>query len=220
MHGALVRDFASDESQVLEVIGSSDGSSVRVTQMESYRSALSAFELEGWRQAVAWKEWEACSEDEQLGAREHYARRVDLRWRYQRESLSFYASSFASVLAKVGMVPVADSDSKEPLAIPEPLQGALGNAVNLQNMTPSLRGMMARECEEKVASLLAINEIVRQWRRMLVVGIASEKVKTFDEESILQECARQWAGTWNRRELIRSLVFSEGWVATALDSPP
>lgn len=220
MHEALVRDFASDESQVLEVIGSSDGSSVRVMQMESYRSALSAFELEGWRQAVAWKEWEACSEDEQLGAREHYARRVDLQWRYQRESLSFYASSFASVLAKVGMVPVADSDSKEPLAIPEPLYGALGSAVNPQNLTPARRQSLARECEEKIASLLAINEVVRQWRRMLATAGATEKVKTFDEESMLQECARQWAGTWNRRELIRSLVFSEGWVATALDSPP
>jgi hypothetical protein len=220
MHEALVRDFASDESQVLEVIGSSDGSSVRVMQMESYRSALSAFELEGWRQAAAWKEWEACSEDEQLGAREHYARRVDMQWRYQRESLSFYASSFASVLAKVGMVPVADSDSKGALAIPEPFEGALGSAVNPQNLTPARRQSLARACEEKIANSLAMSEVIRQWRRMLATAGATEEVKTFDEESMLQAFARQWVDTWNRRELIRSLVFSEGWVATALDSPP
>jgi hypothetical protein len=118
------------------------------------------------------------------------------------------------------MVPVADSDSKGALAIPKPFEGALGSAVNPQNLTPSRRQSLARECEEKIASSLAMSEVVRQWRRMLATAGATEKVKTFDEESMLQEYARHWVGTWNRRELIRSLVFSEGWVATALDSPP
>jgi hypothetical protein len=220
MHEALVRDVASDESQVLEVIGSSDGSLVRVTQMESYRSALSAFELEGWRQAAAWKEWDACSEDEQLGAREHYARRVDLQWRYQRESLSFYANSFASVLSKVGMVPVADSDSRELLAIPEPFASAIGTLEKVQDLSPVRRQALARECAENAAVSLAKNEVVRQWGRMLAAVGAGEQVRMFDEDLMLLDYARRWAGKWDRQDLVRSMVFSEGWVVTALDSPP
>jgi hypothetical protein len=36
----------------------------------------------------------------------------------------------------------------------------------------------------------------------------------------LREIAKLWSDSWNRRELMRALVFSEDWVATALDSPP
>jgi hypothetical protein len=55
---------------------------------------------------------------------------------------------------------------------------------------------------------------------MLAAVGAGEQVRMFDEDLMLLDYARRWAGKWDRQDLVRSMVFSEGWVVTALDSPP
>jgi hypothetical protein len=221
VHDQLVRDFASEGMHVLDVWGTAKNDSIQLLQFESYRCSLSSLELEGWRQTSAWKEWESCSEQEQRSTREHYARRVDLQWRYQRESLSFYANSFASVLAKVSMVPVAEpEDSPGVLMFPGPFARSFSGVDQVQGWTSDRRKVFALDCRDKLATVVAENEVARQWHGMLGTMDVDLKRRAEGGDTKLREIAKLWSDSWNRRELMRALVFSEDWVATALDSPP
>jgi hypothetical protein len=218
LHALLVRDFASNDVQVLEIASNSGNSGVRVTQLESYRSCLSPLELEGWRQSEEWKEWEDCSEEQRYAARDHYARRLDAQWRYQRESLSFYVSSFGSLLSRVGMVPVADSQGA--VGIPKALAFASGAKHDIQGWNADKRRKLGWECERSVSEIVASNEIARQWTRMLASIEGNTKAGSLDEPGLRTGLSKPWSQSWNRRELIRAILVSEAWLSTALDSMP
>jgi hypothetical protein len=217
-HALLVRDFASNDVQVLEIASNSGNSGVHVTQLESYRSCLSPLELEGWRQSEEWKEWEDCSEEQRYAAREHYARRLDAQWRYQRESLSFYVSSFGSLLSRVGMVPVADAQGA--LGMPKELALACGANDDTSGWNAAKRRKLAWECGNSASEIVASNEIARQWRGMLASIADRSLVSGRNELDLPNALSKPWSQSWNRRELIRAILVSEAWLSTALDSLP
>lgn len=217
--GRLIRDFASNNPQVLEIASNDSGNSAaHVSQLESYRSCLSPLELEGWRQSEEWKEWEDCSEEQQFAAREHYARRLDAQWRYQRESLSFYVASFGSLLSRAGLVPVADAQGA--LGMPKELALACGANDDAAGWNAAKRRKLAWECGNSASEIVASNEIARQWKGMLASIADRSLVSARNELDLPNALSKPWSQTWNRRELIRAILVSDGWLTTALDSLP
>lgn len=213
---SLVRDFASRDSQVLILASSPERSACHLSNLECYRSAMSLTELIGWEQETEWRDWEMCSKEEQQAFRDYYARRIDLQWRYQRESLLFYADNFASALANIGMLPVADPNDLQ--FIPASFAGWVGMEKN-GDWGGIDRQSLAKRCgqDPQMARRLASCEILRQWRMMLAsLPSANEDFLTRGE---LESLVDRWTSSWDRASLIQELVLSDAWLRIAIDSP-
>lgn len=213
---SLVRDFASRDPQVLVLAGSPQRSGCHLSNLECYRSAMSLTELTGWEQETEWRDWELCSQEEQQAFRDYYARRIDLQWRYQRESLLFYADNFASTLANTGMLPVADPNDMQ--YIPASFAGWVGMEEN-GDWGGMDRQSLAKRCsqEPQMARMLASSEIRRQWRMMLASSPSmNEGFLTRDE---LGRLVDRWTSSWDRASLIQELVLSDAWLRIGIDSP-
>ena len=93
---SLIRDFVGEtskepvEGQSYELqLGDSttSGHFWELEDIEVYRTVLSTPELIGLIENAPWQDWQDFSEPEQLAWIEHYARRIDPHWRYERETL-------------------------------------------------------------------------------------------------------------------------------------
>ena len=215
LHDGLVRDVVSSDAQVLVVANPRVQTRCQLTQLECYRIALSGMELSGWSQDRDWKDWESSSREEQLAYCEHYARRVDLQWRYQRESLLFYADSFASALAKVGLVPSAESTIT--LQLPKAFAQVVGEDVSKKWSAPERRSLATR-CGQELSGPLARNETLRQWQGMLASSGFPFSDQPFAAD--LERISQAWRSSWDRTALVEALLLSESWTAIAIDFAP
>jgi hypothetical protein len=71
-----------------------------------YRLGLSIPELRGLTESFLKSDWESLDGMEKRFWIEHYAKRIDSQWRYQRESRAYYAGNLKSIQESVAMVPV------------------------------------------------------------------------------------------------------------------
>ncbi|MCU0709104.1 MAG: hypothetical protein MUF23_12510 [Pirellula sp.] len=214
LHDVLLQDFATPLPQKLEISRGTASSAVRVNQVECYRSALTELELKGWTQESTWKDWGACTLEEQYASREHWAKRVDLQWRYQRESLLFYANSFATALARCSFMPILDPSIASAMPI------SLANGVGIhkgQSWNDSERVLLAKECEGVRSTVLAMAETERQWQQMIQGRVDAHASDSMDE---LRNIAERFRNRWDRRELILDLVLSDAWTRIAIASTP
>jgi hypothetical protein len=85
-----------------------------IEQVQVYRLALSPPECRGLAQCPWVGSWEEIDEPNRLEWIEHYARRVDVQWRYQRESRSHYVANLAAVKESTSMIPVL-RDANQPI---------------------------------------------------------------------------------------------------------
>jgi hypothetical protein len=221
-HDLVIGDFASRENPCLEIAVPSIHEGCRVHQLECYRSSLTAVELSGWRQHSEWKIWEECSEEERQRFREHYAKRVDLKWRYQRESLLFYVENFASQWLRVNKLPIADSSGGWPLpaALAEGIidRDTDANTDANRKWDADARRWLANRCGGEYAMVVADRETLRQWRGML--ESLSKSGQDLPIGVDWKRVSEKWRSSWDRRELMAALLLSEPWVGFAIDLPP
>ena len=85
-----------------------------IEQVQVYRLALSPPECRGLAQFPWMGTWEDIDEPNRAEWVEHYARRVDVQWRYQRESRGHYVSNLAAVKESASMTPVL-RDANRPI---------------------------------------------------------------------------------------------------------
>ncbi|MFM2218463.1 MAG: hypothetical protein RL240_2781 [Planctomycetota bacterium] len=71
-----------------------------------FRLGLSIPELRGLTESFFKSDWESLEEEEKGLWVEHYAKRFDSQWRYQRESRAYYAGNLKSIQESEAMVPV------------------------------------------------------------------------------------------------------------------
>ena len=71
-----------------------------------FRLGLSIPELRGLTESFFKSDWESLEEEEKRLWVEHYAKRYDSQWRYQRESRAYYAGNLKSIQESEAMVPV------------------------------------------------------------------------------------------------------------------
>jgi len=71
-----------------------------------FRLGLSIPELRGLTESFFKSDWESLEEEEKRLWVEHYAKRFDSQWRYQRESRAYYAGNLKSIQESEAMLPV------------------------------------------------------------------------------------------------------------------
>jgi len=71
-----------------------------------FRLGLSIPELRGLAESFFKSDWESLEEEEKGLWVEHYAKRFDSQWRYQRESRAYYEGNLKSIQESEEMVPV------------------------------------------------------------------------------------------------------------------
>jgi hypothetical protein len=71
-----------------------------------FRLGLSIPELRGLTESFFKSDWESLEDEEKRLWVEHYAKRFDSQWRYQRESRAYYAGNLKSIQESEAMVPV------------------------------------------------------------------------------------------------------------------
>ncbi|MFM8402409.1 MAG: DUF1549 domain-containing protein, partial [Pirellula sp.] len=96
------------------VIGKGASSGAVIEQVQVYRLALSPPECRGLAQCPWTGTWEEIDEPNRAEWIEHYARRVDVQWRYQRESRGHYVANLAAVKESASMTPVL-RDANQPI---------------------------------------------------------------------------------------------------------
>jgi len=96
------------------VIGKGASSEPVIEQVQVYRLALSPPECRGLAQCPWMGTWEEIGEPNRAEWVEHYARRVDVQWRYQRESRGHYVANLAAVKESASMTPVL-RDANQPI---------------------------------------------------------------------------------------------------------
>jgi hypothetical protein len=232
----LVRDFMDASPQVLEFPeAATPDADCAVQELACYRVALSEAELIGIDQDREWKVWDECSPQERLLWAEHYARRVDPQWRYQRESLLFYGAQFSALLDSLDVAPILSPEDPVPsrfwsslsAEVPFPRNLFLGEDRVAVDLEWEDRRLLASALEQSMAIPLARAEVDRQWRS-LVSPVSSEaltewrgpvtSVWTVDERNRVADLLIR--SGWDRRAMMQAMVSSQSWVTIAIDSPP
>jgi hypothetical protein len=209
--------------------GLPNGLIASIEDFQCYRIALTEPELGALTQSVEWKPWTECSDRQRLGWVEYFARRVDLEWRYQRESLLYYLSNLARMASTIPIVPVMDGTvSMDGWRMnPARFPGSLLSAVDVRIHADGVPWLGARDRGEFVTRLLnnesrraeiAAAEVHRQWLALTRTIPGEQSHPATPEPNIL----RQWTDGFidsdgDRRQLLLQLVSSPNWLAIALD---
>lgn len=143
----------------------------QLEQVQFYRLALSVPECKGLVDGVWQQDWEEMDQEVRSEWVEHYARRVDTQWRYQRESRSHYVANLAAVLESQSMLPMLASID-QPIELVHPARFPVSL---IPEFSESLWESIAetRACDWTVpgkylsAESLARGEVKRTWRSML-----------------------------------------------------
>lgn len=128
---SLIRDFVVEDSLApaearsyeLQFGGSTtSGHSWELEDIEVYRTVLSTPELRGLIENAPWQDWQDFSEPERLAWIEHYARRIDPHWRYERETLHYYLSNEYLIWESVPLTPILPAPTHLAQLRPDPSQ--------------------------------------------------------------------------------------------------
>jgi len=208
-------------------IGTSGPLGWRLEQAMLYRECLSLPEIQGLADALWIDDWNEMEPKVQTQWIEHYAKRFDSQWKYQRESRDHYASNIAAVLESQSMLPVLNSP-EEPIFLvqserfPNSLV-ALADPSNAPRpslepkspgalmTTPAKRWRIESGGKLEPESL-ARSEIQRTWRSMLRYAGKSQrnldasKVSDSIDADLVDTLAIEFTQDWNRRAMVRKLV--------------
>jgi hypothetical protein len=214
-------------------IGTSDHLGWRLEQAMLYRECLSVPEIQGLADALWIDDWYEMEPGVQTQWIEHYAKRFDSQWRYQRESRDHYVSNIAAVLESQSMLPVLNSP-EEPIFLvqSERFPNSLVSLADPSNAPgPSLEPSSPSALVQTQANRwriesggklepqsLARSEIQRTWRAMLLYAgksqrnldssRASDASKASDriDADLVDTMAIDFMRDWNRRAMVRKLV--------------
>ena len=214
-------------------IGTSSQLGWRLEQAMLYRECLSLPEIQGLADALWIDDWNEMEPKVQTQWIEHYAKRFDSQWKYQRESRDHYASNIAAVLESQSMLPVLNSP-EEPIFLvqSERFPNSLVALADPSNAPrPSLEPTISSPIVQTQANRwriesggklepqsLARSEIQRTWRSMLRnagksprnldASKDSDASKAYDpiDADLVDTLAIDFMQDWNRRAMVRKLV--------------
>jgi len=189
------------------VIGKGASSEPLIEQVQMYRLALSPPECRGLAQCPWMGTWEEIGEPNRAEWVEHYARRVDVQWRYQRESRGHYEANLAAVKESASMTPVL-RDANQPiyltqtqrfpntlLSIPTPIHQ---NPEDIATTTPKDWSQSGSRWDFKKT---ANAEAKRTWQSMLSYADLSDRQVDIPE-SVISEFTNQQ----DRKRLLGELL--------------
>ncbi len=234
----LVKDFVEPGPQMLSFDAPEQSDAAWTLEaVTGYRITLTSIELMGLSQDRSWKSWIELNESERMQWCEYYARRIDPQWRYQRDSLLFYASNYANLWQRVPTVPIPKSDPLLGEGDAESMRGnnaiASSRILSAGNRFPDSvlpasmmpEGAMAAADRKRLAgpwprmveAHVSEEEADRQWRNMLAsASLTTGSAWTEEERQAWGQRFRD--SGWNSKALVRSLVLDDQWIAIALDS--
>jgi hypothetical protein len=214
-------------------IGTSGRLGWRLEQAMLYRECLSLPEIQGLADALWIDDWNEMEPKVQTQWIEHYAKRFDSQWKYQRESRDHYASNIAAVLESQSMLPVLNSP-EEPIFLiqSECFPNSLVSLADPSNAPrPSLEPTISSPIVQTQANRwriesggklepesLARSEIQRTWRSMLrYIGKSQRNFDTSKapdaskpsyliDADLVDTLAIEFTQDWNRRAMVRKLV--------------
>jgi len=188
-------------------IGSDTKGAWQLEQVILYRLALSGPECRGFADSLWQENWEEFDEQTRTEWVEHYARRVDPQWRYQRESRSHYVTNMAAVLESQSMLPVVGALDQpiflvEPERFPNTLLGA-GRISSLDRSEVVRTSASEWSVPSKLVTVedLARTEIQRTWQSML--HNSQEKNRSGEP---LDRFVVDFMSDWDRKRLILKLT--------------
>lgn len=205
-----------------------DAPPCRWDDFASYRVALSEPELASLEVGSARVPWDEMDARQQLGWIEHFARRVDPHWRYERESHLFYLGNLARLRSSLPAIAVLDGRATwDPSA-----KGVRRDRFPFTLVSESLRSeasipwsdrarlaaYMTQSPEGKLA--IASNEVRRQWTALLDALPMSESHERVDLQGLWERATQAFVDSQgDRTVLLQQLLSSREWLAIALDSP-
>lgn len=214
----LLGTYVSGSPQVLRVTRAAPAATNLagvpiVEDLSVYRTALTEAELVGRWSEPEWKDWDECTARERAMWYDHYARRYDSQWKYQRESLQFYAANLASLYQQIEKVPVAPSLGR--MIVDRKLLPK--DAWREDGLLSDERLRLAEDLGVRFASSLAAMEVQRQWLRLQ--GGVNRKAGRELPETEWKQLASEWIRhEWDRRWLLESLLLSDAWFRIAIAS--
>jgi hypothetical protein len=187
--------------------GKSEQGDWKLEQFLVYRLALSVPECRGLADCPWLESWEDFDEVSKSYWVEHYARRVDPQWRYQRESRSHYVANLAAIRESVSMLPVLDS-ADQPIFLLNPKRFPVSLIRPTESQSDQNRSTETRASDWRIPSerfsieQLAQTEIHRTWRSMqLQAGIEVRSVQIPDR------LTAEFVSDWDRKRLLKSLAI-------------
>jgi hypothetical protein len=205
-----------------------DAPRCRWNDFASYRVALSEPELASLEVGMTRLPWEELGTRQQLGWIEHFARRVDPHWRYERESHLFYLGNLARLRSSLPAIAVLDGQTTwEPWANGVrkdrfPFTLVAQNLRSERSLPWSDRARLASYMTESPDGRLAIasNEVRRQWVALLGALPNTEPKDHRIPQELWDRAARAFEESQGDRSvLFQQLLSSREWLAIALDSP-
>lgn len=148
-----------------------------------YRLGLSIPELRGLTESFLKSDWESLDGLEKRFWIEHYAKRNDSQWRYQRESRAYYAGNLKSIQESEAMVPVlANATGLVELGARDVFPACLLGTVDV-----SLQGDLKRNLESNL--VLSAEE----WSKRIGSADTNDKVADRIPEKLASfEVSRTW----------------------------
>lgn len=203
---------------------------VEIDQFTAYRIALTGPECKGLMDNVIKPDWEELDSKQQAVWGDHYARRNDAQWRYQRESRLYYSGSLRSIRESVAMLPVLTSPKavvylSEPSGFPTFCFDATDRTGNRFPSAPissnawceavGLSPTMNDKSRLR-ASKIAEQEVKRTWNALhRSAGLTIPEPIEREGVTLREEIAEQFLGEWECDRMIRNLLLSEQWFSTA-----
>jgi hypothetical protein len=197
--------------------------------MESYRVAITEPELAGLSQSSEWMTWDELDARGKMGWIEHFARRIDPHWRYERESHLYYLSNLASLRSTIPLVPIMNGNKlvslDEHVARGDRFPWSVVNEEALIALQiPWQDRLMLADFLFSVPEgrmALARREAERQWFVLLhslspSVPERSERIPASLQASI----ADFEANNGDRVQWLVQVLASREWLTTALDLQP
>lgn len=173
-------------------IGQVLGRNSQIEQVQVYRLALSPPECRGLAQSPWMGTWEEMNEPTRIEWVEHYARRLDAQWRYQRESRSHYVANLAAVKESASMVPViGDLDQpifltqtqRFPCTLRSTLKNDAGSPSDVLSTMPKDWSTTGKRWEIEE---FARTEAIRTWRAMHRYADVSRRASDIPEDLVLE----------------------------------
>jgi hypothetical protein len=227
---SMLRDPVPGKSWKM-VWGDSDSHSLpgELEDMESYRVAVTEPELAGLSQSSEWMTWDEMDARGKMGWIEHYARRIDPHWRYERESHLYYLSNSASLRSTIPIVPIMNGNKlvsiDESLARRDrfPMTVVNGEVLIALQIPWHDRSMLADFffSVPEGRMVLARQETERQWLGLLQSLPPSVPERSERIPASLQASIADFESTnGDRVQWLVQVLASREWLATALDLQP
>ena len=187
--------------------GPTPGENRGLEQVDFYRLALSGPECRGLADDVWSEVWNELDDAMKLEWADHYARRVDLQWRYQRESRGHYAANMAAIFESQSLLPVLGRPDQtilltHPERFPNTLLGekkmdAVQNGQVVHTQADAWKVTGSPESIDPMAR----TEVARSWRWMTQwSGIKNRS--EWKSDRWMDEFAKDW----DRRKMLCNLI--------------